>query len=134
MKVRILYRQIQEVPFDLWEKKLAIERACDEAERRAGHPVPRRYRQMFGANESHIRVSVREYESLADWARMTEEWMENEELQKLEAERHKYFTWEREELYYVDNDQPTPMWMTFIDEMNEKGEFDKPKFANKLLL
>ena len=114
MKVGVLYRQIQDVPAELWEKKLEIERRCDEAERRAGHPVPRRYRAMYGPEQAHIRVSEREYESIAEWGRMFEEWAGNEELQRLEAERHQYFTWEREELYYIDSDQPAPLWMEYV--------------------
>ncbi|NMA66896.1 MAG: hypothetical protein GX957_11795 [Clostridiaceae bacterium] len=126
-----MYRQIQEVPVELWETKLEQERICDEAEARAGHPLPRRYRQFFGTERSHIRVSQREYESIADWAKMFEEWLNNDELQKIEAERHKYFTWEREELYYVDSNSPTPKWMEYIskdfDINQEKKENNQDK-------
>lgn len=116
--MRIMYRQIQLVPVHLWEAKLEQERICDEAEARAGHPLPRRYRQFFGPEHSHIRVSQREYDSIADWARMFEEWLQNDELQRIEAERHKYFTWEREELYYVDSDSSTPKWMEYISDLS----------------
>ncbi len=112
--MKIMYRQIQEVPIHLWEQKLEQERLCDEAEAKAGHPVPRRYRQFFGPEQSHIRVSEREYDSISDWAIKFEEWLKNDNLQKIEANRHKFFTWEREELYYVDSESPVPKWMEYI--------------------
>lgn len=115
--MRIMYRQIQEVPTHLWAEKLEIERRHDEAEARAGHPVPRRYRAAFGSEHTQTRVSEREYESVAEWGRLFEEWLQNEELQQLEAERQKYFTWEREELFYVDSpDSPTPRWMEVLND------------------
>lgn len=119
--MKIMYRQIQEVPKELWAEKLEIERRHDEAEARAGHPVPRRYRAAFGGENTQIRVSEREYESIAEWGRLFEEWFENEELQALEAERQRLFNWEREELFYVDSaDTPTPRWMEILNEMNSK--------------
>lgn len=90
-KVRILHRLVQAVPSELWAEKLELERRCDEAEKRAGHPLPRRYRSMYCQENSHIRVTEREYESFAEYARMFEEFYDNEELQQIEAERHKYF-------------------------------------------
>jgi hypothetical protein len=119
--MRVMYRQIQEVPKDMWEKKLDLERRADEAEVRAGHPKPRRYRAMFGGEHSQIRVSEREYESIAEWGRLFEEYFADEELQKLEAERQQYFTWEREELFYVDSDSPTPRWMEIMAENARKN-------------
>lgn len=114
--MKIMYRQIQEVPTELWAQKLEIERRADEAEARAGHPVPRRYRAAFGSLNTQTRVSEREYASIAEWGRLFEEWLQNEELQALEAERQKYFTWEREELFYVDDsDSPTPLWMNMLE-------------------
>jgi hypothetical protein len=122
MKVRILHRLIQEVPAELWAEKLEQERRCDEAEDRAGHPLPRRYRAMYGPENAHIRVTEREYESFAEYARKFEEFYDSEELMQIEADRHRYFTWEREELYYVDSDQPTPKWMELISRKNKNNK------------
>ncbi len=122
MKVRILHRLIQEVPAELWAEKLEQERRCDEAEARAGHPLPRRYRAMYGPENAHIRVTEREYESFAEYARKFEEFYDSEELMQIEADRHRYFTWEREELYYVDSDQPTPKWMELISRKNKTNK------------
>lgn len=123
MEVRILYRLIQEIPVELWAKKLEMERKCDEIEAKNGHPLPRRYRAFFGSEKSHIRVNEREYASFADFAARFEEFYENEELMQLEAERRKYIKWEREELYYVDSDQPEPMWMSLTaKEFNKQGK------------
>ncbi|NMA73262.1 MAG: hypothetical protein GX963_03695 [Bacteroidales bacterium] len=80
-KVRILHRLVQAVPSELWAEKLELERRCDDAEKRAGHPLPRRYRSMYCQENSHIRVTEREYESFAEYARMFEEFYDNEELQ-----------------------------------------------------
>lgn len=119
--MRIMYRQIQAVPKEKWAAKLELERRADDAEARAGHPVPRRYRAMFGGENSQIRVSEREYESIAEWGRLFEEWTQNEELQAIEAERQEYFIWEREELFYVDSDSPTPRWMEILEEKMGDG-------------
>lgn len=114
--MRILYRLVQEVPAELWEEKIEQERLSDEAEAAAGHPLPRRYRAMFGAESSHIRVSEREYESFVEFAKGMEDFMnpENEyhdSLHNMEARRRQFITWEREELYYVDSGEPVPAWM-----------------------
>ena len=114
VKVRIMHRLIQEVPTELWTQKLEMERRCDEVERRYGHPLPRRYRAMFGAEKSQIRVCEREYESFEEFARRFEAFYDNEELMQVEADRHRYINWEREELYYVDSGQPTPRWMEIL--------------------
>lgn len=103
MKVRILYRQIQEIPFEKWLQELELEERTDIEESRLGHPLPRRYRAFTGSNKANIRVHEREYDSIEEWGKMVEEWSEDEECQKIEIERHNYYTWEKEELYFVDN-------------------------------
>lgn len=132
MKMRVMYRHIQEVPVKLWEQKLEQERMSDEAEAKAGHPLPIRLRQMFGPSNSHIRVSERIYDSFADFARLLEESQENDELQKLEARRRKFFNWEREELYYIDTGSPIPAWMKYSSVDAKKGkEYTKDELYNQ---
>jgi len=117
MKIKILYRQVQEIPFDKWMQQLELERKTDIEEARLGHPLPRRYRMFAGGEKSQTRVHEREYESIAEWGRMFEEWAEDEACQKLEVERHNYYNWEREEIYYVDDpNSPTIPWMQMAAE------------------
>lgn len=116
-KVRVLYRQIQQVPRDRWAEKLEQERISDEVEQKAGNPLPLRYRSMHSPMDSHIRVSEREYDSFEELCRMTERFFaestaEDEKMMDAEGRRQGFFTWEREELYYVDSDSFEPEWMS----------------------
>ena len=115
MKVRILHRLVQEIPADKWPLQLALEKKSDEVESKHGHPTPRRYRAMYGKENANIRVHQREYESFADYAKRFEEFGDNIELQAMEVERRNYFTWEREELYIVDDpNEPIMPWLKMI--------------------
>ncbi len=40
--MRIVYRQIQNIPFEMWMKELELEHITDEEEARLGHPMPKR--------------------------------------------------------------------------------------------
>ena len=116
-RVRVLYRQIQQVPRDRWAEKLEQERISDEAEQRAGNPLPLRYRSMHSPLDSHIRVSEREYDSVEQLCRLTESFFaeataEDAAVMDAECRRQAFFTWEREELYYVDSDSFIPVWMS----------------------
>ena len=116
-KVRVLYRQIQHVPRECWAEKMEQERLSDEAELRAGNPLPLRYRAMHTPMDSHTRVSEREYDSMEDMCRLTEAFFqeatpEDAGVMDAECRRQAFFTWEREELYYVDSDSFEPAWMS----------------------
>ena len=116
-KVRVVYRQIQQVPRDRWAEKMEQERISDDAELRAGNPLPLRYRSMHSPMDSHIRVSEREYESMEQLCRCTENFFaeatpEDAEVMDAESRRQDFFTWEREELLYVDSDSFEPEWMS----------------------
>lgn len=125
MKVRILYRQTQEIPFEKWLQELELERKTDIEEARLGHPLPRRYRAFTGTNHANIRVHEREYESIEEWGRMFEEWSEDEECQKLEVERHNYYTWEKEELYFVDDpNEPIMPWIQMAAEKEVTKQYE----------
>lgn len=118
-KVRVLYRQIQHIPRDLWAEKMEQERLSDEAELKAGNPLPLRLRSMHSPMDSHTRVSEREYESMEQLCRVTENFFaettpEDAEVMDAEGRRQAFFTWEREELYYVDSDSFEPDWMTMV--------------------
>ncbi len=115
-KIRILYRQIQQIPKDRWAEKLEQERLSDEAEYQAGNPLPLRYRSMHSPLDSHMRVSEREYESIDAICSSTEHFFAEDtpadaRVMDAEARRQDFFTWEREELYYVDSDSYLPQWL-----------------------
>lgn len=119
-KVRVLYRQIQHIPRERWAEKMEQERISDDAELRAGNPLPLRYRSMHAPMDSHTRVSEREYDSMEQLCRVTENFFseatpEDAEVMDAEGRRQEFFTWEREELYYVDSDSFEPEWMSMTE-------------------
>lgn len=103
IELKIVYRQTQEIPFEKWMQELELERRTDEEEARLGHPLPRRYRMWSGCEHSQTRVHERVYDDFEAWGAMFEAWAEDEICQKLEVERHNFYVWEREELYFVDD-------------------------------
>lgn len=124
MKVRILYRQIQEIPFEKWLQELELEKKTDIEEARLGHPIPRRYRSFTGSMNANIRVHEREYESIEEWGKMVEEWAEDEECQKIEIERHNYYNWEKEEIYFVDDpNEPMVPWLQMAAEKEVTAKY-----------
>lgn len=99
----LMYRQVQEIRPGMWEQQFALERETDEVESGAGHPLPERFRALSSASvATQLRVHQRVYPSIAAWGQMFEEWTTHERMQELEIERHEFYTWEREELYYVE--------------------------------
>ncbi len=124
MDIHVVYRQIQEIPFDKWLQEIELERKTDIEEARLGHPTPKRFRAFTGSNNSNIRVHEREYNSIEEWGRMVEEWTEDEVCQQLEIERHNYYVWEKEELYFVDPaDQPIIPWIQMAAEKEETKKY-----------
>ena len=114
MALAIMYRQVMRVRPGAWAKLLDVERRLDAAEARAGHPLPRRYRALFGGEAADTRVCSRIYESYADFAALLAKRYFDEELQKLDAEKYCLLEWERDELYYLDSGSPVPRWMQSI--------------------
>lgn len=114
MSLAIMYRQVQQVPASAWSAYLELEKRMDAAEAKAGHPLPRRYRSMFGGESAHIRVCERIYESYVEFGELLTQRNLNDELQKLDAEKFKLLDWERAELYYLDSGAPVPRWMQAI--------------------
>jgi len=106
-KVKIMYRQIQFVPKDRWAEKFEMERNSDEVELAQGNPLPIRLRVMYGNENSHIRVSEREYDCYESLCKLHEDFVfesskADAAVMDAEAKRQDYFVWEKEELYYVD--------------------------------
>lgn len=117
MKIRILYRQIQEVPVENREKQKEIEHESDLAALRLGIPLPTRYRPFTGNMNSRIRIHEREFESIADFAKLHETWLNDPECKKIDEEWEKCYIWERREILYVDDaSDPVMPWLQMAAE------------------
>lgn len=120
MKIRILYRRIQEVPYENAEKQKELEHRSDLAALRLGIPLPTRYRPFLGEQRSNIRVHEREYESIADFTRLHEVWEKDEECQEIHRQWQKVYNWERREVYYVDDpNDPIIPWIQMAAEQGK---------------
>ena len=114
MSLAIMYRQVMSVPADAWSALRDLERRMDDAEARAGYPLPRRYRSLLGGETGNTRVCVRIFESYAEFAKLMAERFLSDELARLDAEKFNLTEWNRDELYYVDSGSPVPRWMQAI--------------------
>ncbi|MED9903077.1 MAG: hypothetical protein UFG06_02715 [Lachnospiraceae bacterium] len=101
--MRIVYRQLQEIPFEKWMQEIELERHTDENEGALGHPLPKRYRMFSGDEHSQTRVHIRTYDDFEHYGELFEAFMEDETGQKDEVVRHNFYNWEREELYFIDD-------------------------------
>lgn len=103
MKIRMLYRQIQEVPVENREKQAQLEHKSDLAALRLGLPLPTRYRPFTGNMTTATRIQEREFESVGDLTRLLEAWFTDPECRELDEEWSRYVNWEKREIYYVDD-------------------------------
>ena len=106
-EIGVMYRQIQCVPKNCWGGKFEQELRSDKVEFEQGNPLPIRLRSMFGPENSHIRVSEREYPSYERLCNIHESFINEDSVldsrvMDAEASRQAFFTWEKEELYFVD--------------------------------
>ena len=81
--MRIVYRQLQEIPFEKWMQEIELERHTDENEGSLGHPLPKRYRMFSGGEHSQIRVHIRAYDNFEHYGELFEAFMEDETGQEL---------------------------------------------------
>lgn len=118
-KLRILHRRVQMIPMDRWAEQLRQERACDKAEAAMGIPLPMRYRTGPGTNyTSYMRVTQREFASIEDAFSVLDSFIHEtdagyREMMDQEINRNNIVDWEQEEIYIVDSDSFTPMWMSY---------------------
>jgi len=103
MKIRILFRQIQQVPPDNRQKQSELEHRSDLACVRIGIPLPTRMRPFTGNMDSRIRISEREYDSIAEFTRLHMLWENDEECQQIAKEWEQCYDWQRQEILYVDD-------------------------------
>lgn len=124
MKIRILYRQIQEVPVENKEKQKEMEHESDLAAFRLGIPLPTRYRPFTGKMNSRIRIHEREFESVAEFAKLQEAWLNDPECKKLDEEWEKCYIWERREILYVDDARdPVMPWIQMAAEREKTVKY-----------
>lgn len=124
MKIRILYRQIQEIPAENREKQKELEHSSDLAALRLGIPLPTRYRPFTGNMNSRMRIHEREYESIADFTRLHEMWLNDPECIQIDEEWEKCYIWERREILYVDDaGDPTIPWLQMAAEQGRTVKY-----------
>ena len=121
--MKVLLRCVQEVPFDKWMEHIEMEERCDEVLGEFGFGRPRRYRALFGEENSNVRVSQTIYDSFGELGALTQKWLANGSLQRLEAERHRTFSRERRELFFVDSGSRVPLWMQLTSKTPIRQEY-----------
>lgn len=117
MKIRILFRVIQEVPVEKREKQKEYEHLSDLYALKLGMPVATRYRPFTGNCNSLTRITEREYESIAEFCHLMQTWYDDPDCQKLDSEWEKCYNWERREILYADDPRdPQIPWLQMAAE------------------
>jgi len=117
MKIRILFRQIQQVPAYNEKKQQQLEHRSNLAAVRLGLPLPACYRPFTGNMDSRMRIFEREYRSMADFTRLHVVWEKDEECREIEQEWRQCYDWQRQEILYVDDsDDPIIPWIQMAAE------------------
>ena len=124
MKIRILFRVIQEVPVANREQQKAFEHRSDLHALRLGLPVAERYRPFTGNCNSLTRITEREFESIAEFCHLMQTWYDDPECQKLDAEWERCYNWERHEILYADDPRdPVIPWLQMAAEQGRTIKF-----------
>lgn len=120
MKLRILFRVIQEVPVENRELQKKYEHQSDLCALRLGMPLPERMRPFTGPQTNLIRVHEREFESIADFCKLMQKWYDDPECQELDTNWEKCYNWEKREILYADDvrDPITP-WLQMAAEQGK---------------
>ena len=125
MKIRMLYRQVQRIPFEKLYPVRELDKLIDQEEGKLGFPKPKRYRSFTSGEMSQTRIQERELDSVAAFGKAMALWAEDEACQRLEIEKKNYVEWERNELYYVDDPQdPVIPWIQMAAEKNETKKYE----------
>jgi len=120
MKIRILFRQIQQVPVENRGKQQELEHRSDLSAVRMGLPLPMRYRPFTGNMDSQIRIHEREYRSIAEFTRLHVMWEKDEECQQIANEWERCYDWQRQEILYVDDpNDPIIPWIQMAAEQGK---------------
>lgn len=125
MKVKMIYRQVQRIPFEKLYPVRELDKKMDEAEAKIGFPKPRRCRAFSSGEMSQTRIQEREFESVADFGCAMAKWAEDESCQRFEIEKKNYVEWERNELYYVDDPgEPVMPWIQMAAEKDVTKKYE----------
>ena len=117
MKLRILYRVIQEVPVDKRGLQKEFEHRSDLLSLKMGIPLPVRMRPFTGPQTNLIRVHEREFESVADFCKLMQKWFDSPECQALDEAWEKCYNWEKREILYADDPRdPVTPWLQMAAE------------------
>lgn len=117
MKIRVLLRQIQEIPYENHLRQRELEHRSDLAALRLGIPLPTRYRPFLGEQQTNVRIHEREYDSIAEFFRLHDLWERDPECQEIQQQWQQVYCWERRELYYVDDtSDPIIPWIQMAAE------------------
>ncbi len=120
MKIRILFRQVQKVSSQNQEKLAQLEHRSDLACVRMGIPLPVRMRPLVGAMELNMRISEREFRSIADYTRLYAAWQNDEECRQIDKEYQECCESQRQEILYVDdNNDPIIPWIQMAAEQGK---------------
>ncbi len=124
MKIRILFRQIQEVPVENRELQKELEHRSDLAALRLGLPLPTRYRPFTGNMNNLIRIHEREFESVAEFTKLQQKWFDDPECRQLDEEWERCYNWERKEILYCDDaSDPTIPWLQMAAEQGRTVKY-----------
>jgi hypothetical protein len=96
-----LERMIQHVRPGKWAELEAIDKRYDAVETRFGFPKKRRYQAMFGGQDGNTLIIEREWESLAKMEATYMPYLNDPELQKLNAEISQIVDSSQNELFWV---------------------------------
>ncbi len=117
MKQKVLYRQVQGIPFEKLYTVRELDKKMDDAMEKIGFPRPRRYRSFTSPEMSQTRVQEREFAGFVEFSKAINAWANDEDCQRFEIEKKNYVEWERAELYYYDDpDELTVPWLQMAAE------------------
>lgn len=121
MKLRILFRVIQEVPVENRELQKKYEHQSDLCALRLGMPLPERMRPFTGLQTNLIRVHEREFESIANFCKLMQKWYDDPECQELDANWEKCYNWENVK-FYTQMMQEIPLLHGFRWQQNREKQ------------
>ena len=121
MKLRILFRVIQEVPVENRELQKKYEHQSDLCALRLGMPLPERMRPFTGLQTNLIRVHEREFESIANFCKLMQKWYDDPECQELDANWESVITGKNVK-FYTQMMQEIPLLHGFRWQQNREKQ------------
>ncbi len=117
MKIRILFREIRSISPENRQKQAELEHRSDLACVRLGLPLPMRMRPFTGNMDSKIRISEREFDSIAEFTHLYTVCEKDDECIAISEEWENCCEWQRREILYVDDPRdPIIPWIQMAAE------------------